>query len=257
MRNIEVALLQGPNNAGKIGPFLARLTQRGHLIKSMDDVIDLFNKPASKQLISSLANMPHGTIKRFDTYTFAIYGASRRFLAQIRTHQLADFVSGSLQYSDFSDAATPFNYDDMRKMFVVPYKYLEDKKLELVYLDAVSEAYYKYCKLARHDNDAAGYVMPNGIRNVLIMQANLQEWQYIIGLRTCRRNSDETRYVMYRIWEQLRDTENGELLFNISSTGCGCQQGACLEGHMCCQNPIHKLATPTNIIEQDFPLLVR
>lgn len=251
MRNIEVVLLSNPNNLNFM-PFLARLTQRGHEVHNADDLKALFDKDSSKKLRENLAAMPHGTIKRFNNYTVAVVGASRRFLAQIRTHQHMNFVSGSLQYSDWSDTLHPEN------MFVVPYELLGNDALQRYYLDGCVRDFQKYKVIAKEaGNDAAGYILPNGTRNILIMQANMQEWQYMIGLRTCKRNSPETRYVMYRIWEALYNTTYGEDFFSVKSSGSWCQTlQTCKEGKMTCGQPLSTEVTPTGLLKQEFPLLM-
>ena len=246
MDRIEVELLDLPNRSK--ASFLARMTQRGHEIANMNDLLDLYIKPASDKLRKSLGKLDHGTIKRFDVYTVAIVGASRRFLAQIRTHQHADFVSGSLQYSDWSDGKP-------EDMFVTPYELLDKPKLRDRYLLSCVGAFNDYRKIAEEaGNDAAGYVMPNGVRNVLVIQANAQAWQYMIGLRTCKRNSPETRYVMLKIWQLLRMADPE--MFDMKSTGCGCQKDGCKEGKFCCGDPItFENSTPYYLLHEDFPLI--
>lgn len=252
MDKIEVKLINKTENPEQLMGFLARMTQRGHEICGMDDLLDLYNKKPSDKLISNLANLPHGTIKRYATYTFAIVGASRRFLAQIRTHQLADFVSGSLQYSDWS------NHKNPKGMFVVPYEILDQADLRDYYLDGCVNDFMRYRTIARvAGNDTAGYSMPDSIRNILVIHASIQEWQYIIGLRTCRRNTTETRYVLYKIWEALYNTDHGDLIFSPKNTGAGCQTGHCHEGHLSCGNPIPDDLTPTELLKLEFPKLYK
>lgn len=249
MRKIKTAILQQPNEATRMSSFLARLTQRGHELATVDDVLDLYWKKSTPNLRKQLAGMHHGTIKRFDTYTVVVVGASRRFLAQIRTHQHADFVSGSLQYSDWSEV------DDWNNMFVVPYAFMENTDLERMYLQKCANAYLAYKDLAKVDNDAAGFIMPNGLRNVLVIHANVQEWQYMIKLRACARNSDETRYVMLKIWDQLlNETEDGEQFFSPDILGFDCQFGGCKEGKFSCGHPYQKGLTPYEIIQAEYPL---
>lgn len=249
MNKIQVMVVDKPTDPGHMMANLARMTQRGHEIADGMDLWELFHKSASDKLIGNLATMPHGTIKRFETYTVAIVGASRRFLAQIRTHQHADFVSGSLQYSDWS------SNENAQKAFVVPYELLDKPDLRSLYLHSCVDSFERYKVLADHgSNDAAGFIMPNGLRNVLVIHASIQEWQYIIGLRTCKRNSLETRYVCYKIWEALYETPKGELLFSPKNTGSWCQTGTCREGRMSCGEPIPTDMTPTQMLHQYFPL---
>ena len=262
MNNIEVEVLDVHGDPAKYLVGLAKLTQRGHAISSMADLKAMFNSAghAQSSTISSIAKLPHGTIKRFTPITIAVVGASRRFLAQARTHQVGiNFVSGSLQYSNYSGKA----------QFVVPYPLLRASMLgekiggkdpvEL-YLDACKHAMANYTLITSHvDNDTAGYVTPQGLRNVLIMQGNHQAWQYFIKLRGCNRNTQETQYVTMRIWEELLKTPNGKELFEWA--GPECMYGACREGNMSCKKPltyatkVEGIPAPTRIIQERWPLL--
>ena len=96
---------------------------------------------------------------------------------------------------------------------------------------------------------------PQGLRNVLIISATPYQWKHMIGQRTCRRNTDETRIVMLQIWQRLYKLS--PILFAPDLTGPFCQRGSCMEKQMSCQNPISKLWTPADILKEDYPLLIR
>lgn len=259
MDKIEVKVLETHGDPGQWSTFLARLTQRGHKVKNMADLEALFNQSHTPGFVEAIAQLPHGTIKRFTPITIAIVGASRRFLAQARTNQVGfNYVSASLQYSDYSGEAD----------FVVPYALLEkdsDSHPSCVgeYLESCKESMNTYEWLANiTDNDTAGYAAPQGLRNILIMQANHQAWDYFIRMRSCNRNTVETQYVTMRIWEELLKTPDGEEFFGLS--GPDCMHGRCREGKMCCGNPmryLYKMAkteerpVPRVIIDEMWPLL--
>lgn len=262
MRNIEVAVLNEAHDcpAGMM-MFLAKLTQRGHSIHCMDDLMKLYHDSIGHhKTAEAIANLPHGTIKRFTPITVAIVGASRRFLAQARTHQVGfNYVSASLQYSNYSGRAD----------FVVPYELIRADheigchKLVPLYLDSCRKAMKIYEYLAAEtDNDTAGYAAPQGLRNILIIQANHEAWMHFIRLRGCNRNTVETQYVTMRIWEELLKTEDGEEMFNFA--GPDCMYGICREGKMSCGEPLKKfvdehkatgVSVPRLIINDRWPLL--
>lgn len=261
MRNIEVSILNEAHDcpAGMM-MFLAKLTQRGHSIHCMDDLMKLYNDSIGHHKTAvNVANLPHGTIKRFTPITVAIVGASRRFLAQARTHQVGfNYVSASLQYSNYSGKAD----------FVVPYALIEAAIRDNIdytqeYLHDCSKAMEAYSGIARiSDNDTAGYIAPQGLRNILIMQANHEAWMHFIRLRGCNRNTAETQYVTMRIWEELLKTEDGEEMFHFA--GPDCMYGICREGKMCCGKPLKKyvdeykttgISVPRLIINDRWPLL--
>lgn len=269
MNKIEVGVLETHGDPGAWTLFLAKLTQRGHKITSLEDVKHLYQTSigVNGNVIKNIAAMPHGTIKRFTPITVAIVGASRRFLAQIRTHQVGlTYVSASLQYS---------NYDGVAD-FTVPYEIAEAQRR---WLDgeAMSGAapiayFYESCRRSMEhysfivsnegynlSNDTAGYVAPQAMRNALIISGNHQAWSYLFWLRGCNRNTVETQYVIMRIWEELLNTPYGEEYFR--NCGPNCLHGKCLEGKMSCGKSLGYIDSeeivnvPRRIIDDKWPLL--
>lgn len=249
MRNIQVKILnpEAVNAAEQMMVFCARLTQRGHSIKNMDDIEELLNKEYKPSTVKNMCSLPHPTIQKFGVINIAVVGASRRFLAQITRHQNeVKFMSASLQYSDYTDEAD----------FCVPYEVLE-AGLEDIYLRCCTSAMIDYKAFSKATyNDPAGYVAPQGLRNILIISATPFQLKHMISQRVCHRNTTETKYVMLKIWEELYNLNPN--MFNIRVTGAGCQKiGGCQEGKMCCGKPYSKHVTPTEMITQNYPLLTK
>ena len=95
--------------------FAARLTQHGHTIQSMNNLIDLYHKSFSDKTLKDIASLPHPTVQKFTMITVVIVGASRRFLTQITRHQNeVKYMSASLQYSNYTG----------KTAFAVPYEKL-------------------------------------------------------------------------------------------------------------------------------------
>ena len=173
--------------------FAARLTQHGHEIHNMDDLLLLYEKAYTENTLEIISVLPHPTVQKFSVITVAVVGASRRFLSQITRHQNeVKFMSASLQYS---------NYDGQAD-FAIPYEVLTaSKEVKEMYLKSCQEDMNCYSKLVQSDidNDAAGYATPQGLRNILIISATPFQWKHMIGQRVCRRNTGETRIVMLKI----------------------------------------------------------
>lgn len=248
MDKIEVKVLnpEEVQEARKMMAIGARLTQRGHEIKNMDDFMALYEKSASENLIKNLVALPHPTMQKLGVINVVVVGASRRFLAQITRHQNeVKFVSASLQYSDYSD----------NNGFCVPYEILEKGETAVkVYSAKCAEAMKEYAKFAQMSgHDAAGYLAPQGLRNILIISATPYQWIHMIRQRTCRRNTLETQYVMLRIWEQLYKLCPEWFII----AGPFCTRGKCEEGKMCCLRPMKEKAEPIDILKEDFPLLFK
>ena len=225
--------------------FAARLTQRGHAIHSMDDLMALYEKAYTADTVKRIASLPHPAVQKFSVITVAVVGASRRFLAQITRHQNeVKFISASLQYSNYAGQAD----------FVVPYEILTASQW-------VHDFYLKKCRATMEhyadigacgiSRDAAGYLAPQSLRNVLIISATPYQWKHMIGQRTCRRNTDETRFVLLKIWADLYALDPE--LFSPELTGPFCQREGCLEKDMSCGCPCEKGALPLTLLHQDYP----
>ena len=126
MNHIETAILNcyGIQEAEQNMVFAARLTQRGHTIRNMEDLMDLYHQTYSKETVEHIEGLPHPTVQKFMVITVAVVGASRRFLTQITRHQNeVKYMSASLQYSNYSGhAAFAIPYDNVQ----VPQKLLPE-----------------------------------------------------------------------------------------------------------------------------------
>ena len=105
------------------------------------------------------------------------------------------------------------------------------------------------------DHDAAGYATPQGLRNVLLISATPYQWKHIIGQRICRRNTDETRSVLLKIWQELYRLSPS--LFSVQLTGAFCQRDKCLEGKMGCGKKLGASQKPSEILAADYPALFK
>lgn len=74
-----------------------------------------------------------------------------------------------------------------------------------------------------------------------------------IGQRSCRRNTDEMRIVMLKIWQDLYLLSPS--LFAPELTGPFCQRDKCSEGKMSCGKRIGKELTPSDILAEDYPAI--
>lgn len=243
MNKIEISILNPSviSDAEKMMVFCARLTQRGHGIHNMDDLQKLLEAPYQPKTAEAMTKLPHPTIQKFGVINVAVVGASRRFLAQITRHQNeVKFMSASLQYSDYSGAAD----------FCVPYSVLEMGPRAVEAYDATcmqSMLEYEAAINAGIDNDAAGYMAPQGLRNILIISATPYQWKHMISQRTCRRNTAETRYVMLLIWKEL-----AKLSPMFKDCGPFCMGDGCKEGKMTCGHLVSRVWGPEDILKHDF-----
>lgn len=266
MKNIEVKILNPDaiSDAERMMVAGARLTQRGHNIKTMEDFVRLYKSSYSVNTVRNMCSLPHPNIQRFGMVNVAIVGASRRFLAQITRHQDdVHFISASLQYSDYSNEAAfcvPYALTKMDAEHLGQAQYKENYYVSN-YFKTQMQAMAEYEQAIKQgvDNDSAGYMMPHGLRNVIVIGATPFQWKHMIAQRVCRRNTPETAYVMSLVWEAL--IQESAMFDNA---GPFCMEGSCKEGKMSCKHfymdkavsdymEEHSCSLPTAFLDVNYP----
>ena len=224
MDNIKVKILEHNFNGTPI--FLARMTQRGHLINNIDDLLKLYKDNINKTPSKDLLKLPHSTIFRMNYLTVAIYGLSTKAVSQLRTHATRlTFMSTSTQYSEFTGQECPY---------VIPEGLSKEQQEEFKTAFINVHSAYAKCFDDIKDKDKAGYLLPQGLRKCLVISGNFPAWQYMLSLRLCNRNTREVQYIC-------------ELILDAITKECGknwadvclppCVDGKCKEGKFCCGHP--------------------
>lgn len=224
MDNIKVKILEHNFNGTPI--FLARMTQRGHLINNMNDLLKLYRDNVNKTPSKDLLKLPHSTIFRMNYLTVAIYGLSTKAVSQLRTHATRlTFMSTSTQYSEFIGQECPY---------VIPEGLAKEQQEELK--TAFTNAHIAYIKCFDDikDKDKAGYLLPQGLRKCLVISGNFPAWQYMLSLRLCNRNTREVQYICELILDAITQ-ECGKNWADVCLPSC--VDGKCKEGKFCCGHP--------------------
>lgn len=221
MENIKVKILN--HNLDGTPLFLAKMTQRGSEITSMDDLLKLYFDNVDKTPSSKLLNLPHSTIFRMCNLTVAIYGLSTKAVSQLRTHATRlTFMSTSTQYSEFSKLDIPY----------VEPENLNDEQ-RLVYRAALRKVHEAYSDMIKEgiDRDDAGYLLPQSLKKCLVISGNFPAWQYMLSLRLCNRNTREVQYICQLILDAITK-ECGKVWADKCLPNC--VDGQCKEGKFCC-----------------------
>ena len=248
MRKIQVLLYES-SYGHRLVQLACYMTRGANKYANVSEAInDCYRNPWNKQKCIEILSLPHSKLSRIIDFTFIITGASRRFLAQLTTHHIGiTHISGSLQYSDHSKR----HLDDM---FVVPYNLLdnEDEKREYLISQQMTMEYYNAMVKAGLSNDDAGYTAPQSLRNCVLVKVNLEELRYMANQRLCKRNTQETSYIIARMVECVVKTYDFPSEWFMPSC---CKYGACAEGKYSCGKPIAKGTTIFDYLIDAFPLL--
>lgn len=226
MDKIKVSIVQKPSvNPIKFCADATRLTfKHGVPFKSNDPTA------MDKSIVKNLILADHSPMEHC-SYSILIEGASRSFLAQIRTHRLMSFTSASQHY---------LNFDDMD--FVIPLEVFEkceelnSKNPLLAFNDSYNESYKKYLETQKHfglDHSVTRQLTPQGARNNLLITANIRQLFTLLGRRECGRNTSEIAYVSWLIRKAL--IKECPEIFELMGPPCY-RFGKCSEGKLCCGN---------------------
>lgn len=221
MNKIEVRILKHDFDGTPL--FLAKLTQRGHEIRNIYDLLKLYYNNVDKQPSDALLKLPHTTIQRMCNMTVAIFGLSTKAVSQLRTHATRlTFISTSTQYSEYSGVQDPY---------VIP-EGLDSAERVLAKgaYEIIHQAYSQLSAMTG-DRDKASYLLPQGLRKCLIVSGKFPDWQYLLQTRLCNRNTKEVQYICQLILQEMND-ECGKVWADQCLPTC-CSTG-CREGKFCC-----------------------
>lgn len=221
MDNIKVRIVR--HNLDGTPLFLAKLTQRGSQISSMDDLQALYDDNINKTPSEAFMKLPHSTIFRMCEMTIMIYGLSTKAVSQLRTHATRlTFMSTSTQYS---------SYVDVEKPYVIPEGLTKEQEKE--FKEACQKIHQSYIKLYEMgvDKDKAGYLLPQGLKKCLVIHGNFPAWQYMLSLRLCNRNTEEVQHICELILQEITD-KCGKVWADLCLPNC--LKDGCKEGKFCC-----------------------
>lgn len=253
---MKVTLLTHTPEPEKIVAAAAKLCYSNAPVSKLMDDLD---EEKTTSFLNKLSGLGHASPVEHCSFTFAIEGVSRSFLAQITRHRIASYSVRSQRYcrmtgddivcppavaedyeanEAFSQAiqSIKFTYNHLHNI-------LEDKHTEMLMLNDASltepEARKKASKMANED---ARFVLPNACETKMVMTMNCRSLNNFFNLRCCNRAQWEIRAVAD---EMLR------LVYPLAphvfaAAGPRCLAGPCPEGGMCCgkQNAVRdKYAT--------------
>lgn len=218
------------------------------LCYSNSGVEDLYNnldEASARKFLAMLNDLGHASPTEHASFTFAIEGVSRAFLAQITRHRIASFSVQSQRYVRLED----FN-------FIIPDKIKNNEKLVnefLAKMKSDAENYMNMVRMLEEENtkelmdagmdekearkkaskmanEDARAVLPNACETKMIITMNARELMNFFRLRCCNRAQDEIRNVADMMLQQC--LEVAPTLF--AKAGPSCISGKCSEGKMSC-----------------------
>lgn len=212
---------------------------------TVEGLYDSLTEENTADFVKMLAGLGHASPTEHVSFTFAIEGVSRAFLAQITRHRIASYSVQSQRY------VTKDNFE-----YITPPEIAKSPKAEALYQQAMQDAEKAYAALieeltethtktlmdegksertARRDAEKkaaedARFVLPNACDTKMVVTMNVRSLQNFFSLRCCQRAQWEIREVAIQMLRLVKGVAPN--LF--SKAGPGCLRGPCPEGKMTC-----------------------
>lgn len=185
-------------------------------------LMDDLTSEKTEEFLNKLMDLGHYSPVEHVSFTFAIEGVSRAFLAQITRHRVGvSFSVRSQRYCSESNFET-----------IMPEAVESNDQARIAFRSAVADtknAYKKMQELGIKNEDARS-ILPNACETRMIVTMNARELMHYFNERCCRRAQAEHRAVAN---EMLRICKHAAPIL-FKNAGPKCVRGYCPEGSMSC-----------------------
>ncbi|MBQ4000682.1 MAG: FAD-dependent thymidylate synthase [Oscillospiraceae bacterium] len=210
------------------------------------DLMEGLTDESAAKYLRTLTEMGHESPVEHASFTFAIEGVSRSFLAQITRHRLASYSVQSQRYVrlDNFEYVTPpaltkdpdvlALYEETMKRDAEAYNAISDKLKARYTAEYVQQGLSEKAAASKAEKRAiedARFVLPNACTTQMVVTMNVRSLRHLFMLRCCNRAqweihqvADEMLKLVYKVAPSL-----------FESSGPSCVAlGRCPEGKMTC-----------------------
>ena len=189
---------------------------------NIESLMDSLTPDNVEKFVGKLESYGHGSPFEHASFTFAIEGVSRAFLAQITRHRVGtSFSVRSQRYCSEENFET-----------IMPPAVKANDEARIAYRSVeadIKNAYHKMREAGIANEDARS-ILPNSCETRMIVTMNVRQLWHYFNERCCTRAQTEHRQVAN---EMLRLCKKAApILFRHA--GPKCVQGYCPEGSMSC-----------------------
>jgi len=212
----------------------------------VSDLMEGLTPENTEKFVRTLSEMGHESPVEHASFTFAIEGVSRSFLAQITRHRLASYSVQSQRYvrlDNFEYVTPPAIsedpdalelYEDMMRRDADAYEKITDtlkKKYVQEYLDQGLTEKSASSKAEKRAIEDARFVLPNACTTNMVMTMNVRSLRHLFTLRCCNR----AQWEIHRVADEILKLVYGVAPALFESSGPSCVAlGRCPEGKMTC-----------------------
>lgn len=216
---MKVTLLEHTPEPEKLVAAAAKLCYSNKA--DIESLLDSLTEDKVSAFVKKLESLGHESPFEHVTFTFAIEGVSRAFLAQESRHRLQSLSVRSQRY------CSEKNFE-----YVMPKSIEQNDEARIAFRGLMADTrriYSRMVELGIPKEDARS-ILPNACTTKMIVTFNVRSlWNYF-GLRCCARAQTEIRAVANEMLKLCKAAS--PLLF--MHAGAHCVKGYCPEGNMCC-----------------------
>lgn len=187
----------------------------------IDSLMESLTPEATEKFLNKLIELNHESPLEHVSFTFAIEGVSRAFLAQHSRHRLQSMSVRSQRYCSESNFKT-----------IIPPAVMNSYPAKIAYQKAEDsiKAAYTLMQEAGVKNEDARSILPNSCETRMIVTMNVRELLHYFNERCCTRAQFEIRQVANEMLRQCKEV--APILFK--NAGPKCVKGYCPEDKMSC-----------------------
>lgn len=187
----------------------------------IDSLMESLTPESTEKFLNKLVELGHESPLEHCSFTFAIEGVSRAFLAQQSRHRLQSMSVRSQRY------CSEENFETIMPPAV---KASDEARIAYRSVEADIKNAYRKMQEAGIANEDARSVLPNSCETRMIITMNARELLHYFGERCCTRAQLEIRQVANEMLRQCKEV--APILFK--NAGPKCMKGYCPEGSMSC-----------------------
>lgn len=230
---------------------------------SAEDIREDMSEAQAEEFVARLAEMGHESPLEHASFTFAIEGVSRSFLAQITRHRIASYSVQSQRYVKKSDFAyiMPPAIAESSEASAIFQKAMEDDAARYEELAAILQKDAEQKRLAAGEDpksarrnaekqaiEDARFVLPNACDTKMLVTMNARSLLNFFHQRCCNRAQWEIRAVALKMLALVYPLAPGV----FAAAGPGCVRGVCPEGKMSCGKPKETAAAIARLKEESL-----
>lgn len=210
------------------------------------ELMDGLTDEGTAKYLRTLGEMGHESPVEHASFTFAIEGVSRSFLAQITRHRLASYSVQSQRYvrlDNFEYVTPPALTEDQEVLALYEETMKHDAEVYNAISDKLKAKYTaEYVQQGLSEKAAAGkaekraiedarFVLPNACTTQMVVTMNVRSLRHLFQLRCCNRAQWEIHQVADEMLKLVYQV--APALFESSGPSC-VAMGRCPEGKMTC-----------------------